>query len=919
VVAQHAGPASQSGIVLSGIVPPLVDGYYARTESGPDLANTIRPGEIVVLTHGDDAAPITQGGTGKTQLAVDLTHALWNARTVEALIWVTASNREAVITSFAQAANTVDAANLAESAEVAATRFVTWLAHTRRPWALIIDDLRDPGDLADLWPGGQSGRVVITTSLSAAELAGIPALANARVLPLGGFSRRESLSYLSSRLTDYPDQRIEALDLGEDLDGLPLALAQATAVMTSRKFGCREYRTMFADRRKHMSDMDGVSAAVLATWSLAAECAHTLAPAGLAWPALALAAALDRNGIPGAVLTSPTACGYVAGRPSTAAGADQSLVRAAINNLAQVGLVTIDPASAVRTVRMHASVQAAVRAWLPRADLEHVVLTAADALLETWPDGDPSPQLDQALRDCTSSLRAVDASLGGSLLWKPEAHPLLFRAGVSLESSKLSEAAIAYWQQIVSTSTRLLGAGHANAVTARDRLATAYESAGLSGEAIAVFQTALADRERNQGPEHPETIAARSKLAHAYQSAGRPGDAVALFERTVADSEKLLGPGHPNTFAARADLAAAYQVAGRSKDAINAYQQLVGDSDRLLGAGHPTTLGARTSLGTAYLASGDNKLAIDVFERALGDQERMHGRDHLDTIAARATLASAYRSAGKPKDAIAQYERVLADRERIEGADQPGTIAARANLAFAYRSAGRMREAVPAYERTLADRERVQGRDHRDTLTARSNLAAAYQQARRLTEAIPQYERALADSERMLGEGDIETLTTRCNLASAYYTVGRLSDVVTVLQRALTDCERYLGPDHPMTSTVRENLDAATQALTRDLEHMVVLMSLPAQPGDNTDTTGLKAPEVPCHPPCTTSSSSAAVRPAARWRTGSRPIRRRRSWCSRPAAPTTSGTPISTCRPRSRSRSATGSTTGSTRANQNPG
>jgi tetratricopeptide (TPR) repeat protein len=793
-----------------------VDGFYARTESGPDLANTLRPGEIAVLTHADDTpiGPAAQGGTGKTQLAVDFTHAMWNARTVEVLIWVTASNREAVITSFAQAADTVDAANPTETAEVAATRFITWLGNTRRPWALVVDDLREVSDLADLWPSGPPRRLLIPSSLTASELAGIPALARAgtQIIPLGGFTRREALSYLSSRLTNYPDQRIEALDLGEDLAGLPLGLAQATAVMNSRKLGCRQYRAMFADRRKHMNDLDGVSAAVLATWSLAVECAHELAPAGLAWPALALAATLDRNGIPGAVLTSPTACGYVAGRASTADGADQNLVRAAINNLAQAGLVTIDPASAVRTVRMHASVQAAVRAWLPRADLEQVVLIAADALLETWPEGDSSPQLDQALRDCTSSLRAVDGSLGTSLLWKPEAHPLLFRAGQSLEGSRLDDAAIAYWQQIVATSTRLLGTAHGNAVVARDRLAAAYETAGLSGEAIAVFQTALADRERNQGARAPETLAARGKLAHAYQSAGQPGDAVALYERTVTDSEKLLGHGHPNTFAARADLAAAYQVAGRTRDAINAYQQLVGDADRLLGAGHPTTLGARSSLGAAYQASGQHREAFDTYERALGDQERMHGRDHPDTISARAVLASAYRSAGKNKEAVAQYERVLADRERVEGADHPDTIAARANLAFAYRTAGRMREAVPAYERTLADRERVQGRDHRDTLTARSNLAAAYQQARRITEAVPQYERALADSERMLGAGDIETLTTRCNLASAYYTVGRLNDVVIVLQRALTDCERYLGPDHPMTSTVRENLDAATQA-----------------------------------------------------------------------------------------------------------
>ena len=805
MVAQQAGTPTHSPILLSGTVPPLADTYYTRTETGPDLANTLHPGHTVVLVPGEDSgsAPAAQGGTGKTQLAVEFTHAMWNARLVEILIWVSASNHESVITGFAQAANMVDASQPGEGAEMAAARFISWLAHTRRPWALVIDDLADTAHLGGLWPAGASGRILITTRLPAASFEN----QDVRVVPVPGLSRREALSYLSSRLTDHPDQRIEALDLGEDLDGLPLGLAQATAVINARQIGCREYRAMLAERRRHMSAAEGVSPAILATWSLAAECAHELPPQGLAWPTLALAAMMDYHGVPGAVLTSPAACTYIAGRPSTAGGADQNMVRAAINNLAAAGLVTIDPASAVRTVQMHASVQAAVRAWLPQPDLEQVVLAAADALLETWPEGDGGPQLDQALRDCTATLRAND----GGMLWKPEAHPLLFRAGLSLENSRLADAAIEYWQAMVTTSTRLLGPAHANAVVARDRLAAAYESAGMSTEAISVFQAALADRERNQGPEHPETIAARGHLAHAYQTAGRPADAVALYERTVTDSERLLGAGHAVTLGSRASLAEAYQTAGRLREAITAYEQLLADSDRLLSSGHPTTLAARASLAAAYAANGQAKDAIEQYERALADQERMHGRDHPDAIAARASLASAYRAAGKLKDAIGQYERVLADRERTSGADHPDTIAARANLAFAYRSAGRLREAVPAYERTLADRERVQGRDHRDTLTARSNLAACYQQARRMTDAIPQYERALADSERMLGAGDIETLTTRCNLASAYYTVGRLSNVVAVLQRALTDCERYLGPDHQMTQTVRRNLDAATQ------------------------------------------------------------------------------------------------------------
>jgi tetratricopeptide (TPR) repeat protein len=791
------------------MVPPLAEHYFPRPETGPNLIGGLRPGQVVVLTHGEDtssAAPAEQGGTGKTQLAVDFTHALWNSRAVEVIVWVSGGSREAVVTGYAQAATMVGAADQGDDAETAAAKFASWLAHTRQPWALIADDVADTRNLDGLWPGGPAGRVVITTRLPGMAM---PADRNYVVVPVSGFSRREALDYLNARLTSFPDQRIEALDLAEDLDGLPLALGQAAAVMVSREQGCREYRAQLSGRYAHMSarSVDGVSTAALATWSLAAECAHELPPVGLAWPAIALAAMLDPDGIPGAVLTSPAACGYITGHPSTGTGPDQNAVRRAISNLARAGLVTIDPATPVRTVRMHRSVQAAVRAFIPRAELEQVVIAAADAVYETWPEshhGAPRMPMDQAMRDCVTALSALDSAP----LWKPDAHPLLFRAGMSLEDSGLGTASITYWRSMLTTSTRLLGPAHPNAVLARDRLAVAFESAGQSGDAITVFAGALADRERNLGPEHPDTIAARGRLAHAYASAGRP-EAITLWERTVADSVRQLGPGHPATLAARVSLVDVLAQTGQMKDAIRACQQLVTDTERLLGVGHPTTLAARTSLADAYAEAGQAKDALEQYRRVLALREANLGADASETIAARAGLASALRRAGKTKDAIAQYERVLADRLRVSGPDHLDTLAARANLAYAFRTCGQLREAIPVYEQTLADRERVQGGDHLDTRTARTNLAAAYQQAGRLGDAIPHYERALADSERMQGAGDIETLTDRCSFAAALFAAGRLMEVVTVLQRALADCEQYLGADHPMTRTVRDNLKAA--------------------------------------------------------------------------------------------------------------
>ena len=844
MVAQQAGTPQQPPILLSGNVPPLADPYYPRTESAPVLTAGLRPGQVVVLTCGaSQVTPVGQvplgntgtgphpvattttqaGGTGKTQLAVEFVHSVWNNKAAEVIVWVTAASRDAVVTGFAQAAASVGASDPGDSADTAAGRFVTWLANTTQPWALVIDDLARPGDLAGLWPAGPAGQVLITTGLPGEALAAAAGSTAGRdfvVVPVGGFSRREALGYLNARLTDFPDQRIEALDLGEDLAGLPIGLAQAASVLTVRELDCRQYRVHFAERRSHMAARftAGVSPEVMATWSLAAECAHELAPEGLAWPALALAAVLDRHGIPGAVLTSPAACGYITGHPSTAddqgdqggglspaRAAAQNQVRRAISNLARAGLVTIDPATPVRTVQLHASVQAAVRTFIPQSEIEQVVLAAAAALLETWPESDGGAQLEQAMRDCSASVREIDSAM----LWKPEAHPLLFRAGRSLETSGLAGTTITYWQAMVSTSTRLLGPAHANSVMARDRLAAAYEAAGRTGDAIAVFASALNDHERNLGADHRDTIAARGRLAHAYASAGRP-EAIAVYERMVADAERVLGPGHPSTLSGRASLADAYQAAGMHKDAIRVNQMLLTDAERLLGIGHATTLTARASLAGAYQAAGRAKDAIDQYSRTVAAQEVARGLDHPDAIAARASLASALRRTGKRKDAIRQYERVLADRERTSGPDHGDTIAARANLAFAYRTAGMLREAVPVYERVLADRERLQGPEHRDTRTARANLASAYQQAGRVNDAIPRYEQVLADSERMQGPGDIETLTDRCSLAAALFAAGRLMEVVNVLRRALADCERYLGPDHPMTRTVSANLKAAT-------------------------------------------------------------------------------------------------------------
>ena len=465
--------------VLSGLVPPLAVGFNSRQETGFRLADGFRPGETILLVPPQGGAPDggptaaavaadAVSGTGKTQLAVGFVHQLWSTRSVDLLVWVAAGNRTAIVAGYARAAadlNLAEAgsaaaaagagAGAAQTADGSAQRFLDWLRRTPRRWAVVLDGVTSRADLDGLWPQGPAGQVVVTSRLRAEELADPGARRTAYGIP--GFSRREAVGYLNTRLVSFPDQRIEALDLAADIGGLPLAMAQAAAVIIVAEGTCREYRAEYAQRLRANppSVIDGCPPSLLATWSIAVEYAHEMPPAGLAWPALAFAAMLDASGIPAAVLTARAACAYITGRPEVGP-AEQTLVRTAYDALERLGLAAVDASSSARTVWLHASVRSCVRAYLTPASVDQVVQAAATALAEAWPQRGAAPELSQALRDCAAALHAF----AGDLLWQPEAHPTLVRAGTSLmEAPMLADAAIAYWQAMAGACGQLLGPG----------------------------------------------------------------------------------------------------------------------------------------------------------------------------------------------------------------------------------------------------------------------------------------------------------------------------------------------------------------------------------------------------------------------------------------------------------------------------
>jgi tetratricopeptide (TPR) repeat protein len=683
--------------VRVGVVPAVADGFCARAETAADLSAALVTGAVVVLVPARIAGERPGGwleSCGKTQLAVCVAESLWQARRLELLIWVTCTKRASVLSGYMDAAAAVRETDLSGDGESVARRFAAWLGRTSQPWLMVLEDLRDMTAMDELWPSGPAGRVLVTTT----DPEPFSGDQNALVCPVGLYTPAEAQNYLSSRLG--PGRCRGAPELAADLGYEPLALAQAGAVIAGSDMSCQDYRDLFGRTLARARAGSGSPAAGAVTLAISAEQADRQAP-GAARALLSLAAFLDGRGIPIAVFTTPAACAYIndGGDRDDGDGADcASEARRAAQ---QAGLLSVSTEASVGLVRMSQVVQAAVRADLPEEALGRAAWTAADALLEAWPEDEQPTWLARTCRLCTYSLQRTAADL----LWAGSCHPLLLRAGRSLERTRLTGPAVTYWSELAEAGDRVLGRGHPDALTARARLAEAYLAAGQVAEAVSWFRWVLTERVRVLGPDHPSAITGRRDLGRALMAAAQSAEAAAALERVVGDYERIRGPDRPETLAAQDELAAAYRAAGRSAEAVRLYQRTLGARERSQGPEHPDTMTTRYELAGACLADGKYRNALSQYKRTLADRERALGPDHLDTIAVRGALGAAYHAAGRMASAVQLYEETHAASERVLGTDHPDTLASCANLARAYYAVGRVTDALALLRDVLARSE----------------------------------------------------------------------------------------------------------------------------------------------------------------------------------------------------------------------
>ncbi|MBP2330601.1 tetratricopeptide (TPR) repeat protein [Kibdelosporangium banguiense] len=803
----------------AGIVPPRAASFQHRAAAQLVSLAVGEVGTAVLASHvgaGTDVV-LGLGGVGKTQLAVEYAEQVWATGEVDLLVWITASSRDAIVSSYARVAADVTGIDDPDS-EHGARRCLEWLAGTSARWLVVLDDLQSPDDIRGLWPPhGMRGRAVVTTRRQDSALRGH----HRRLIEVGVFTPAEALTYLHAAFADRPQVVADdAVELARDLGNLPLALAQASAYMRDRELSCSDYRARLADRRQGLASLmpnteelpDEHKATIAATWSLSIEQANSLEPVGVAGVLLEIASLLDANGIPTNVFTAPAVRELL----TAEAGRDinEQDGRDGLGCLRRLSLITWEPSIASRAVRVHALVQRATREGLSPARLRTVTRTAATALIQVWPQVERDTALGQVLRVNTDALNAA----GSEYLWDPEGHAVLFRAGRSLGEGGLAAAATEYFQRLRDTAVRYLSADHPDILSSRGHIARWRGDAGDAAGALAAFEELLTDDLRVFGVDHPNTLITRSNVAYWRGQTGDAAGALAAYNELLTDRLRVYGADHPETLITRSNVAYWRGQTGDAAGALAAFEELLTDRLRVFGADDPYTLTTRGHIARWRGDAGDAAGALAAFEELLTDSLRVFGVDHPNTLITRSNVAYWRGQTGDAAGALAAFEELLTDDLRVFGVDHPETLITRSNVAYWRGQTGDAAGALAAFEELLTDSLRVLGADHPNTLNTRSQIARWRGDAGDAAGALAAFEELLTDDLRVFGVDHPETLITRSNVAYWRGQTGDAAGALAAFEELLTDSLRVLGADHPNTLNTRSQIARWRKQLFADTQ-----------------------------------------------------------------------------------------------------
>ncbi len=494
--------------------------FLGRESELAQVRQQLQAGQTTALSQPQAISGL--GGIGKTQVALEYAYRYHQDYT--AVLWTRAESTETLISSYiALAALLRLPEREAKEQEVTVQAVKIWL-QTHRGWLLVLDNADELALLSNFLPPTLGGHVLLTTRAAATgRLA--HRLEIETQLPEQGalfLLRRAGLIAPDAELSQASQEERElAVQISQELGGLPLALDQAGAYLEETGTNLAEYwqtyqqhrATLLRERRGLVADHP---APVATTWSLAFE--RVKEKNSAAAELLRLCAYLAPDAIPEEILTAGAS---FLGPVLSHVTADALLLNQAIETLRAYSLVRRNPRE--KSLSVHRLVQAVLqdtleetesRTWRERATL---AVNAAFPHVE-WHG--TKLQCERLLSQALAASRIVEQYQ----IIRTEAGRLLYETATYLEDRGRHAEAKQFYQRALHIQEQALGPDHLLVADPLNGLADLYGQDDRYAEAESLYQRALRIRELRLGSDHLLVVYPLNGLAAAPQLAtGHPG------------------------------------------------------------------------------------------------------------------------------------------------------------------------------------------------------------------------------------------------------------------------------------------------------------------------------------------------------------------------------------------------------------
>ncbi len=642
--------------------PPLNSNLPARNE-----CFTARENELTAIARAFETrrcvALVGQGGVGKSELALEYAHCSRHLETQPTYRIIAETGAEF-------ASNLADIARLrrfplppdAKQPELLAAVYA-WLRMTD-DWLLILDNADDPAIIADLLRLPLRGHVLLTMQ---------PTPNNALVHPLpvetlsppdsarlllirAGRLPTDSLLPDAQRHPEYPD----ALELGAELDGLPLAIDHAAAYIASppgitvRGYLDRYRRSGSRVLHKDFPDALRPHASVYRTVEIALE---RTANNPTALDVLYACAFLAPDAIPAFLLQSNAALLGDALKPATE---DEEAWDEAIQGACRYGLLAPDgyePDGQVFSFAMHRVTQRVLRDMLDgekRHDLAARVVQAVNAVfpepeLNTWP---LCSVLTPHAQSCSTHIQTEG-------IQTPEASRLLNQTASYLYNIALYSDIEPLLMQALNIRRKTLPDDHPDLAESLNNLAGLYYAQSRYADAEPLLVQALDMHRQAYGEQHPRVATSLNNLAGLYYAQIRYADTEPLLVQALNIQRKTLPDGHPDIARSLNNLAVLHRSQGRYAEAELMYKQALNIRRTALPDGHPDIAESLDNLAGLHGSQGRYAEAEMLYKQALGIRRTGWPNGHPDLAQSLSNLATLYYAQSRYAEAEPLYIQAL--------------------------------------------------------------------------------------------------------------------------------------------------------------------------------------------------------------------------------------------------------------------